>query len=49
VGELLARLSEPNWIPTLLDGYPHLKALVDKVHALPKIKAWVAKRPDSGF
>jgi len=49
VGEMLARLSEPGWIPTLLDSYPHLKALVDKVHALPKIKAWVAKRPTTGF
>jgi len=49
VGEMLARLSEPTWLPGMLDGYPQLKAFVDKVHALPAIKAWVAKRPETGF
>ena len=30
-----------------LDKYPLLKALVDRVHSLPGIKEWVAKRPQT--
>ena len=33
--------------PTALDGHPLLKALVDRVHNLPGIKEWVAKRPNT--
>ncbi|XP_067008300.2 glutathione S-transferase [Anabrus simplex] len=29
----------------ITDNYPHLKALVDKVENLPKIKEWIDKRP----
>jgi len=49
VSEYLSRLDDKDWLPGLVDSYPHLKALVDKVHALPNIKAWVAKRPQTGF
>ncbi|CAM6001607.1 unnamed protein product [Sphagnum balticum] len=49
VSEYLSRLDDKDWLPGLVDSYPHLKALVDKVHALPAIKAWVAKRPQTGF
>lgn len=30
---------------SLVDGYPNLKALNDKVVDIPQIKAWIAKRP----
>jgi len=43
VAEMMARTAE--FIPTLLDAYPHLKAFVAKVHALPAIKAYVDQRP----
>ena len=33
----------------LLDGVPALKALYQRVHDHPKVKAWVAKRPQSQF
>jgi hypothetical protein len=49
LGELLSRLSEPGLMPGLLDNYPHLTTLVDNVHTLPAIKAWVVKRPETGF
>uniref|UniRef100_A0A1B6L0P2 glutathione transferase n=1 Tax=Graphocephala atropunctata TaxID=36148 RepID=A0A1B6L0P2_9HEMI len=29
----------------ITDGYPNMKALKEKVHALPAIKAWIDKRP----
>jgi len=29
----------------MVASYPTLKALFDKVHAIPNIAAWVAKRP----
>lgn len=31
----------------IIEDYPELKQLKDKVLALPQIKAWVAKRPES--
>merc|ERR1712183_99222 len=36
-------------IPTLLDGFPAVHSHVKKVLALPKIKEWVAKRPNTPF
>ncbi|KAK7866813.1 hypothetical protein R5R35_005246 [Gryllus longicercus] len=33
----------------ILDGYPNLKALVEKVDNIPKIKAWINKRPQSYY
>ena len=32
-----------------LDDYPHLKALVAKVEADPKIAAWIESRPETEF
>ena len=29
----------------VLDQYPHLKGLVDRVHGLKGIKEWLVKRP----
>ncbi|GLH05563.1 Glutathione S-transferase [Gryllus bimaculatus] len=33
----------------ITDGYPKLKALVDKVHKFPQIQAWVEKRPKNVY
>jgi hypothetical protein len=49
IGEYLSRLNEPDWLPGLVDSYPRLKALMENVYTLPNIKAWVAKRPQTGF
>ncbi|XP_046688721.1 hematopoietic prostaglandin D synthase-like [Homalodisca vitripennis] len=33
----------------ITDGYPNMKALKEKIFALPAIKAWVDKRPPDDF
>jgi len=35
--------------PDPLGKYPKLKALKEKVEKLPKIAAWIAKRPKTDF
>ncbi|OQV16921.1 putative Hematopoietic prostaglandin D synthase [Hypsibius exemplaris] len=35
------------YFPGTLDKHPQLKEHMDRVHALPGIKEWVAKRPES--
>ena len=32
-----------------LDNYPKLKALKQRVDSLPKIAAWIAKRPETPY
>ena len=34
---------------SLLDGYPKLKSLRERVMAHPKIAAWIAKRPKTMY
>jgi len=50
----LSFLQFVSWIPMCgcdkpLDKFPKLKALKEKVEKLPKIAAWIAKRPQTEF
>ncbi|GMS86627.1 hypothetical protein PENTCL1PPCAC_8802, partial [Pristionchus entomophagus] len=36
-------------LPDFLDGHPHLKAYVHRIHAHPRLKAHLATRPDAPF
>lgn len=50
----LAYLAVSGWIKltgneSLLDKHSKLKALKDRVEAVPKIAAWIAKRPVTDF
>lgn len=38
-----------NLVPTLFDGYPMVKKLVDSVHKLPALKNYLTERPTAKF
>ncbi|XP_070548579.1 hematopoietic prostaglandin D synthase-like isoform X4 [Ptychodera flava] len=48
--EFMVRMEfAPLYDATLLDRYPKLKALVDRVSSVPNISAWLKKRPKTEF
>ncbi|KHJ84815.1 glutathione S-transferase protein [Oesophagostomum dentatum] len=38
-----------NFVPEFLDGFPEVKAHMEKVHAIPNVKKWLETRPVTKF
>ncbi|KIH60338.1 hypothetical protein ANCDUO_09411 [Ancylostoma duodenale] len=36
-------------MPEFLDGFPEVKAHMEKVRAIPKLKKWLETRPQTPF
>ncbi|EPB80178.1 glutathione S-transferase protein [Ancylostoma ceylanicum] len=36
-------------VPEYLEGFPEVKAHMEKVHSIPKIKKWIESRPASDY
>ena len=46
MGAVILRMSND---PSIPDKFPKLKALTEKVKALPKIAKWIEERPKTDF